>query len=118
MFSLQRCTHRQHIQWLPVHRDLAGVGGIASVGDYREHGAVKVSGRVFIAQAQRCFWADLPDRRQRETIGGRITTGELCKILKEKVRCSLKVGEIARPRGGYASLGGNSPVKIEIADKS
>src|SRR5690348_4167329 len=118
MFSLQSGAHGKHIQRLPIHCNLAGMRCVTTVGSYREHRAVKVPGCVLIAQAQRCFRTDLPDRRQRETIGGRIATGELSKIVKEKVRCSLKVGKITRPRGSYTSLGSNSPVNIEIANKS
>ena len=51
MFSLQRGIHREHIQRLPIQSNLPRVRRIAAVGDYRKHGTVKISSRVFIAQA-------------------------------------------------------------------
>lgn len=77
-------------------------------------GTKEVTGYIIVAKAQRCFFANLPDRHQKEAIGRCIAAGEGLESGELEVGCGLKIGKSTRPTCGKPGFAGDIPVEIKI----
>ena len=119
MISLQRRADHKHIHWAPVKSYETGMYGIAPVlVRKRNNGPLKITHGVIITEAQRGFFADLPDGCEREVIIDDKAAGKELKSAKLEIERGLGIEQVARPAGRDTRLAGNSPIQVKVTYNS
>ena len=119
MISLQRRADHKHIHWSPVESNKTGMYGIAPVLiRKRDNSPLKITHCVIVAEAQRGFFADLPDGCEREVIIDDKAAGKELKSAKLEIERGLGIEQVARPAGRDTCLAGNSPIQVKVTHNS